>query len=628
MKVKSGILALLLLAVFNLTAQEQPSFPYLTTSNGLIVATYHSENNAVEGVWPHIFAAIDSSHFVHPFAGNIRLKSEERPLETYYLQNTHVIECKYSAFTVDYLASFTSSKKILYAIVRGDKDNIAGAEFSWESGEGKPVTGMAHLANPFEGLPEHYAGKLFTGELLKQVSGKQWEKILLFSFTDALHQDTSVISREIERLRGQKGSLVTAETDFMQSVFKRCAIPKNLKPAEKNLMEQCISIFKMAQVGDNEVLPGARGQVLASLRPGLWHVAWVRDGSYAIQAMTRLGMYPEARKALEFMLYAKSGRFVHYRYTDGKDYGPGVQYRISLTRYFGNGTEECDYNEYGPNIEYDSWGLFLTAYSDYVLRSNDVSFALRWATEVEDEVAGAIQFVIDRNNMIRPDSGPWEHHLRNVKQYAFTSAVCARGLFLFAQLEDKLKRPSEMYVGSATRIRAGMYRNLLVNGKFFKSNAQETDPANPEFHDAGSLEMFANGLLENIPDLFQSNMEAYDKVLRTEAAIPAYIRMRSEDIYENQEWVFIDLRMAVAFKNYGQPEIAQRIVDRLTGYAALNHNQLPEMLTYINLWKQKPSEYAANEEWCYCIRDKNNQYAGAIPMVGYGAGAWVLAMLP
>jgi hypothetical protein len=84
--------------------------------------------------------------------------------------------------------------------------------------------------------------------------------------------------------------------------------------------------------------------------------------------MTRLGMYAEARKGLEFMLKAPSDRFKHYIYRDGKDYGPGVDYQISLTRYFGNGKEECDYNEAGPNIEYDDFGLFLIAFSDYVNR--------------------------------------------------------------------------------------------------------------------------------------------------------------------------------------------------------------------------------------------------------------------
>ena len=121
-------------------------------------------------------------------------------------------------------------------------------------------------------------------------------------------------------------------------------------------------------------------------------------------------------------------------------------------------------------------------------------------------------------------------------------------------------------------------------------------------------------------------MNEYNPVLRIEGETPGYIRMRSDDIYENQEWVFINLRMACAFNRYGQPEIARQIISRMTGLAAQNNHQLPEMLTYINLWKKPVATYNDSEAWCYCVRDKNGQYAGAIPMAGYGAGAYIIAL--
>lgn len=326
------------------------------------------------------------------------------------------------------------------------------------------------------------------------------------------------------------------------------------------------------------------------------------------------------------MLQAEAGRFKHYRHTDGKDYGPGVDYRISLTRYFGNGREECDYNEHGPNIEYDDWGLFLTAYSDYVLRSGDYDFARKWAPTVRREVAGAIMAVTASNGLIRADSGPWEHHLKDVKQYAFTSAVCANGLRLFAEVENRTGGDDLKYRRGSNRIVEGMNKELLINGRFYRSNSTDTNPEAAEYHDAGSLEIFAGGLLPDAQKLFETNMAEYDPVLRTDADIPAYIRMRSEDIYENQEWVFIDLRMACAFNRYGKPEIARRITDRITGLAAQNNHQLPEMLTYINLWHKPVAHYRDSETWCYCVRDRNEQYAGAIPMAGYGAGAYIMAL--
>lgn len=604
----------------------QSSFPYLTTSNGLIVATYNTDRNVVEGVWPHIFANIDSAHFVHPFAGNIRLRTQEKPLSTEYRRHTHGIECRYRNFTVDYLAPFTTGEKVFYIVLRGKRSIVETLSTELEHGEGRAQSGVTHLTNPFEPLPEHYAGQLLMDSILLTKPNGQCEKILLFSFTDALHHDKDILKRAITRLKQQPNSIVEQETAWMRALIGRCRLPKGIKPAERAALEQSISVLTMSQVSDREIFPKGRGQVLASLRPGIWHVAWVRDGAYAIQAMTRLGMYEAARKALTFMLQADAGRFKHYRFTDGKDYGPGVDYRISLTRYFGNGTEECDYNEYGPNIEYDDWGLFLTAYSDYVLRSGDQSFARQWNAVVESQIADAIVAVTDTNGMIRADSGPWEHHLKNVKQYAFTSTVCANGLRLFADMEQKMGAPADKYRAASIRLLQGMYAHLLIDGRFFKSNAQEQDPKAPEYHDAGLLELFACGLLPDARALFRSNMAEYDPLLRIQGDTPGYIRMHSDDLYENQEWVFINLRMACAFKQYGQPEKSRQIMDRMTQYAAWNHHQFPEMLTYNNLWNRPVSDYQDNEAWCYCVRDKNNQYAGAIPMAGYGAGAYVLAL--
>ena len=91
----------------------------------------------------------------------------------------------------------------------------------------------------------------------------------------------------------------------MKTIFAQCKYPGGITAAEKNVFEQGISILKMSQVGEGEVFPLAKGQVLASLRPGVWAICWVRDGAFAIEAMSKLGMYGEAKNALECMLRAK-----------------------------------------------------------------------------------------------------------------------------------------------------------------------------------------------------------------------------------------------------------------------------------------------------------------------------------
>src|SRR6185436_14452680 len=59
-----------------------------------------------------------------------------------------------------------------------------------------------------------------------------------------------------------------------------------------------------------------------------------------------------------------------------RDGGPwvGAPYTISVTRYFGDGTEESDSNAQGPNIEFDGFGLALATLADYVDATGDDAF--------------------------------------------------------------------------------------------------------------------------------------------------------------------------------------------------------------------------------------------------------------
>jgi GH15 family glucan-1,4-alpha-glucosidase len=412
----------------------------------------------------------------------------------------------------------------------------------------------------------------------------------------------------------------------MQKLFSTCTIPANITVKERNVVEQSISILKMSQVSDYEIFPDSHGQILASLRPGLWHTAWVRDGSYAIQAMTRLGMYSEAKKGLEFMLKAPSNRFRNYVYKDGKDYGPGVDYQISLTRYFGNGKEECDYNEFGPNIEYDDYGLFLIAYCDYISRSKDSDFYKKWESVVSKKLADVIIHCMDANALIKADSGPWEHHLETTKQYTFTSGVCSRGLELFAQLQQQYGFTSDKYKLAAEKIKQAILSNMLCDNRFLKGNVNDKSmAASKEFYDAGVYEVFANGLFKEKP-LFLSHMEEYDKVLRIKGSRPGYIRLSSADPYENQEWVFINLRIALARLIFGQKDIAFQMLDYVTNQAALNYNTIPEMYSNKLQMDKVTENFMSSNIWCNCIRNTDGAYIGTIPMVGYGSGVYILTL--
>lgn len=610
-------------SALNETKPKQ-SFFKLPTSNGLIVAVYNEKENRIDDVYPHIFTNYDSGLYVHPFVGNIRLNSEESPVSTAYLDNTHVVVVDYKDFSLYYFASFTREDKIFYIVARGNKDVLEKLSFNVETDAGKPVSGITLLENQMQDLPIIIAGHAIRGEVMRPYRKGSYERYFLYSFTDSLHTDTAIVSNAISQISSAKSSLVDDEVQYMRQLRKTCNIPLNLTGKERRVVEQSITILKMSQVSDKEIFPEGRGQIMASIRPGLWHIAWVRDGTYAIQAMTRLGMFDEAKKGLEFMLQAPSNNYKHYIY-NGKDYGPGVDYQVSLTRYFGNGREESDFNEYGPNIEYDDFGLFLCAYGDYVLRTQDGAFYKKWSDVVTTKVADAIVAIIDRNSLVKADSGPWEHHLQMPRQYTFTSGVCARGLEMFASLQQQYGLPYEKYESAAKKLETGIIKNMLVDGRYIKGNAEDTARTAHEYYDGGSFEIFADGLIGD-KELFYSHMAEYDRVIRIPGNRSGYIRLISNDPYENQEWVFINLRIAMAYLIFGERRKAGELIGWVTEQASVNNNIIPEMFSNKEQMAKVPKEAYSNDIWCNCIRQESDQYIGEVPMVGYGSGAYIIAL--
>lgn len=555
--------------------KNKKSYYKLTTSNGLAAAVYNEQTQAVDNFYPHIFSYYDSGLVVKPIFSNLKFVLNEQPILTHYLKNTHVVEVRYPSFNIYYYTSFIKQDKIFYAVIRGTKSDIDKINFTYEKVSGAVI-----------------------GKTLFRKTTSGFEKYFAFGFSDTLNA--------LPNMDDAIKSVPTPEQEvnYMTQFFASCKIPSNITLQERNVVEQGITVLKMSQVGEKEVLPFAKGQVVASLRPGVWAISWVRDGAFSIEAMSKLGMYAEAKKFLEFMLNAKpTNQFIHYVHTDGMDYGLGVPYIVSLTRYFGNGREECDYTtDGGPNIEMDDLGLFLTACYFYVQQSKDVNFLKKWDNELRI-IGNAIVFNINEKNIIRRDSGPWEHHLPG-KEFMWTSGTCARGLELMSQLQKQYGLEYQTFESAAQRIKKGILQNCLVAGKFIKGNATEQLNTDHHYYDAATFELFAGGLIKD-KKLFASHMAEYNQHNRAmKDANRGYIRFNSSDSYENQEWSFAGLRVAVAQNHLGSKVEAKKMINRITTFANRNHNLVPEILT-----------------------NDMNLYSGAIPMVGYGSAAYVLAVL-
>lgn len=546
------------------------SYHQLTTSNGLISAVYNAETNEIEAVYPHIFAQIDSTNSVKPFINNLKTNRTDKPISVGYKENTHIIEVKYKDLTINYFASFVNEDKVLYAEVTGRKDIIENFNFIFNE-------------------------KNLNYEKTSDLSFIVKNNIKrIYSFSEI-----NVNNKKINT------DLCFNELAFMRNLINKAKIPATISVAERNVMEQAVSVLKMSQVSDKDELPLSHGQVLASLRPGVWAISWVRDGTFAISAMAKLGMYDEAKKGLEFMLKAKGNRFKNYIFRDGKNYGPEIDYQISLTRYFGDGTEECDFNENGPNIEYDDWGLFLIAFADYINESQDWEFFRKWQPLVTQKIGDPLLFIIQENNLLKRDSGPWEHHLPG-RQFAFTNGVASVGLSKLAELLQHENLDFQKYKDASQRIYDGVMKNMWMENRYVKGNANDFSPEDHYYFDGATFELFASQFIKD-KSMFVSHMNEYNKHLKVNEKYGkdrGYIRFNSEDSYENQEWPFANLRVAVAQNHFGLKQDAKKNIDRITSFAEKNYNLIPEIIT--------------NDE---------EAYSGAIPMVGYGSDAYVLAIL-
>jgi hypothetical protein len=374
-----------------------------------------------------------------------------------------------------------------------------------------------------------------------------------------------------------------------------------LDPKDRALYRQMRSCLLMGQAED--------GQIVASIPPGHWNISWVRDMSYALVAMSEDGAFEQAKRGLEFLF----GRDHQCRY----EKEVGVPYQISVVRHYGDGTEEADVEDGSPNIEFDGFGLALWALERYVDRSGDLELAKHHWKTITEKVGDAILSVVDENNgLIGRDSSIWERHLPG-RQFTYTSAACERGLRAIADVAAKLgdDGAERRYREAADRLRAAIREHVV--GEAILGYASE--PLAERTYDASTIEVVNWGLLDLANakdfDVALATIRAFDQHLAMPDS-PGYKRTTDPGWYEEQEWVVLDLRVASALLAMARsPEADRRglmdeltaradtLIDWVIGHVSKNGGVVPELLG-----------------------KRTRKFEGAIPMVGYGPGALMLAL--
>ena len=387
---------------------------------------------------------------------------------------------------------------------------------------------------------------------------------------------------------------------------------------ERHLWRQNEVMLRMAQSREpNRPGRNNNGLIIAALPDGYWFTPWVRDMAFATVALVRMGHRDEARSALLAYFNAQpTGKMRAETH--------GADYQISVVRYFGDGSEEPFFTEEGSiNIEYDDWGIVLWALGEYQRQFEDSAF-LRIPTYRGRVYESALDYIVkpllanlekyDQGLIVAADTSIWEEHQKDKKHFAFSTAMAIVGLKNFAEVA---RRASDEFTREEVLNRVALLEKGF-NAAFIREGKLRGTMETWEKNDIdGALLPIINFGVVTDPAIVRDTIERME-LLKVESG--GYRRVRSnytdpaifEYWYERQEFLFVDFSLAEVYRRQGRNAEAAAILRRIVGKAAADHYNLPEM--YVAL----P---------CQLFPSKVGDPTGALPIVGYGAGVYILHVL-
>ena len=373
------------------------------------------------------------------------------------------------------------------------------------------------------------------------------------------------------------------------------APPASASATEVTLAKQAQAEIRMAQVNETGA---ANGQIMAAIAPGQWNITWVRDMAYATVALSKSGHFAEAKRALAFQMGATVGGYPTIQTA------VGVPYQISVVRYFGNGTEESDSNANGPNIEFDGFGLFLWSLHEYVKASGDSATLTAWWPVVQSKVADVLVHLQEASGLIAADSSIWEVHWNGQqKHFAYTTITAANGLCAAADLATMMKATTQSatYLAAGQKARDAILASLRAPDGTI-GQATESLAAKTTWLDAAAIEAVNFGLIDPTRHTAAATLSSMKRGLVPPSG-QGFMRNDDGAYYDSQEWVFVDFRATHAM---GQ----------------MADSQAPTLFAW-NV-AQATDNYLELSE----LHDATTaDYAGASPMIGFGAGAYLLSLL-
>jgi hypothetical protein len=387
---------------------------------------------------------------------------------------------------------------------------------------------------------------------------------------------------------------------------------------ERHLWRQSEVMLRMAQSREPN-RPGRynNGMIVAALPDAAWFMTWVRDMAYASVALARMGHQQESRAALLAYFNARpTGKM--------RTQTEGMDYQISVVRYFGNGEEEPFFtNEGATNIEFDDWGLALWVLGTYLDKYHDepllreITYRGRLYESARDFVVKPLLANMEPYGgglIVAADTSIWEEHQKDKKHFAFSTAAAIMGLGDFMRIAQRQgdKATHAELQKKLTLLQKGFDAAFIRDGKLRGT----LEPEEKNDIDGALLPIIEWGIVKD-PAVVRDVLQRMN-LLKVQSG--GYRRVRSnytdpaiyEYWYERQEFVFVDFALAEVYRMVGRRSDAAALLERTVNKSAADHNIIPEMYVSVP---------------CKLFPGAIGDPTGALPMVGYGAGAYVLNLL-
>ena len=588
----------------------------LVTGNGFGFATYSIEKNAITNFYAHPY------RFVRPdpeneFAEGIEtanflteLRWERAAARAAYRAQSQVIvaETEKGAEQFYFLPFGLNQNVLVTGLDSGEAETCLRVQWRKRVLSVRPLRGALRFRfvdteESLLALPLMAGARpQFTGDCLKGAA--TWALISL----EAGHSPATAL-KEVKKWAGDRSIRELAERETAELEQWRVTPAVSFHSEnERALWRQSEVVLRMAQSREpNRADRHNNGLIVASLPEGMWFVHWVRDMAYAAWAFLRMGHREEARAALLAYFRAQP---VGRMQKEVKD----QPYQISVVRYFGNGAEEPFFTMAGsPNVEFDGWGLVLSLLSEYQEKYGDLLEEPTPRGKVYEVARDLVAKPLLANfepygqgRIVAADTSIWEEHQWDKKYFSFSSGAALAGLLGFTRIAAAQRdlRTQAQTAEAAQLLALGMRQAFIQDG--FLVGTLERNFKNVV--DSAALEIFNLGVLND--RTLMRNTIAQMELLRVGSG--GLRRVRGDTPYEKHEFLFSNFSLARNFLRLGEGAKGDALVEKMVTSAAKDNFFVPEM--YVS----EKDDFFPGEI---------GTPTGSIPMVGYGAGVYIMYLL-